>query len=76
MTATDQIKQALDYLDEEQKQALLVIIHTWKKDDDDTYDENGEVIVDEFYQKMLDNIDPDDEGIAFTEAELREELGI
>lgn len=63
MSTADQIKKAVDHLDEQQKQVLLLIIHSWNLGDDDSYDEEGNVIVDEFYQKMIDEIDPDDEGV-------------
>lgn len=76
MTTADKIKQELDHLDEPQLQTILMMIHTWNNPLEDKYDENGHVIVDAFYQSLLDGIDEDDEGIEYTEEELRKELGL
>ena len=38
--------------------------------------ENGEVVVDEFYQNMLHQIDPHDKGEKYSKEELLKELGI
>lgn len=50
MSTADQIKKAVDHLDEEQRQALLFIIHTWQKNDLDI----EEVDPDEFDLKMYE----------------------
>lgn len=50
MSTADQIKKAVDHLNEEQRQALLVIIHTWQKNDLDI----EEVEPDEFDLKMYE----------------------
>lgn len=38
--------------------------------------ENGEVVVDEFYQNMIYQIDPNDTGEKYSKEELLKELGI
>ena len=38
--------------------------------------ENGEVVVDEFYQNMIYQIDPNDKGEKYSKEELLKELGI
>ena len=38
--------------------------------------ENGEVVVDEFYQNMIHQIDPNDKGEKYSKEELLKELGI
>ena len=38
--------------------------------------ENGEVVVDEFYQNMIRQIDPNDKGEKYSKEELLKELGI
>ena len=38
--------------------------------------ENGEVVVDEFYQNMIYQIDSHDEGEKYSKEELLKELGI
>lgn len=38
--------------------------------------ENGEVVVDEFYQNMIYQIDPNDKGEKYFKEELLKELGI
>ena len=43
---------------------------------DEMINENGEVVVDEFYQNMLHQIDPHDKGEKYSKEELLKELGI
>ena len=38
--------------------------------------ENGEVVVDEFYQNMIHQIDPKNKGEKYSKEELLKELGI
>ena len=38
--------------------------------------ENGEVVVDEFYQNMIHQIDPNGKGEKYSKEELLKELGI
>ena len=38
--------------------------------------ENGEVVVDEFYQNMIHQIDPNDKGEKYSKEELLKDLGI
>ncbi len=38
--------------------------------------ENGEVVVDEFYQNMIHQIDPNNKGEKYSKEELLKELGI
>ena len=43
---------------------------------DEMINENGEVVVDEFYQNMIHQIDPNDKGEKYSKEELLKELGI
>lgn len=43
---------------------------------DEMINENGEVVVDEFYQNMIYQIDPNDKGEKYSKEELLKELGI
>ena len=43
---------------------------------DEMINENGEVVVDEFYQNMIHQIDPNDKGENYSKEELLKELGI
>ena len=43
---------------------------------DEIINENGEVVVDEFYQNMIYQIDPNDKGEKYSKEELLKELGI
>ena len=43
---------------------------------DEMINENGEVVVDEFYQNMIHQIDPNDKGEKHSKEELLKELGI
>lgn len=64
MSAIEQLKELVNHLNEEEAAAILRLYYTIaKKYDEDLVDENGEVIVDDFYQTMIDNIDTDDPGL-------------
>lgn len=43
---------------------------------DEMINENGEVVVDEFYQNMIYQIDPNDKVEKYSKEELLKELGI
>lgn len=43
---------------------------------DEMINENGEVVVDEFYQNMIHQIVPNDKGKKYSKEELLKELGI
>ena len=43
---------------------------------DEMINENGEVVVDEFYQNMIHKIDHNDKGEKYSKEELLKELGI
>ena len=43
---------------------------------DEMIHENGEVVVDEFYQNMIHQIVPNDKGEKYSKEELLKELGI
>ena len=43
---------------------------------DEMINENGEVVVDEFYQNMIHQIDSNDKGEKYSKEELLKELGI
>ena len=43
---------------------------------DELINENGEVVVDEYYQNMIHQIDSNDKGEKYSKEELLKELGI
>lgn len=55
---------------------VLSIITDFPEIPDEMIHENGEVVVDEFYQNMIHQIDPHDEGEKYSKEELLKELGI
>ena len=55
---------------------VLSIITDFPEISDEMINEDGEVVVDEFYQNMIHQIDPYDEGEKYSKEELLKELGI
>ncbi len=77
MTAKETLTAITKHLNEEQVSVLLRYIYTvFPEISDEMINENGEVVVDEFYQNMLYQIDPHDKGEKYSKEELLKELGI
>ena len=77
MTAKETLTAITKHLNEEQVSVLLRYIYTvFPEISDEMINENGEVVVDEFYQNMIKQIDPHDEGEKYSKEELLKELGI
>ena len=55
---------------------VLSIITDFPEFSDEMINKDGEVVVDEFYQNMINQIDPHDEGEKYSKEELLKELGI
>lgn len=55
---------------------VLSAMKDFPKISDEIINENGEVVVDEFYQNMIHQIDPNDKGEKYSKEELLKELGI
>ncbi|EOH74128.1 MULTISPECIES: hypothetical protein [Enterococcus] len=72
----EELSYAIQNLDEEATEIVLQLVYKLINDKDDLIDENGEVVVDEFYKKLLANIDQEDDGQTFTYDEIKKELGI
>ena len=77
MTAKETLTAITKHLNEEQVSVLLRYIYTvFPEISDEMINENGEVVVDEFYQNMIHQIDSHDEGEKYSKEELLKELGI
>ena len=55
---------------------VLSIITDFPEFSDEMINKDGEVVVDEFYQNMIHQIDSHDEGEKYSKEELLKELGI
>ena len=55
---------------------VLSAMNVFPEISDEMINENGEVVVDEFYQNMFHQIDPNDKGEKYSKEELLKELGI
>ena len=55
---------------------VLSIITDFPEFSDEMINKDDEVVVDEFYQNMIHQIDPHDEGEKYSKEELLKELGI
>ena len=63
MTAKETLTAITKHLNEEQVSVLLRYIYTvFPEISDEMINENGEVVVDEFYQNMIHQIVPNDKG--------------
>ena len=58
-----------------EKEVLFISID-FPEISDEMINENGEVVVDEFYQNMIHQIDSNDKGEKYSKEELLKELGI
>ena len=55
---------------------VLSTITDFPEFSDEMINKDGEVVIDEFYQNMIHQIDPHDEGEKYSKEELLKELGI
>ena len=77
MTAKETLTAITKHLNEEQVSVLLRYIYTvFPEISDEMINENGEVVVDEFYQNMIHQIDLNDKGEKYSKEEFLKELGI
>lgn len=68
MTKKDQLANVVAELDE--RETELVLRYIYQLRNDDLINEDGEVIVDSFYKNLLEDIDPNEAAVAYTEEEI------
>lgn len=68
MTKKEQLANVVAELDE--RETELVLRYIYQLRNDDLINEDGEVIVDSFYKKLLEDIDPNEAAVAYTEEEV------
>lgn len=74
-TKQEELSYAIKNLDDEATEIVLQLVYKLTNEND-LINEDGEVIVDDFYKKLLSDIDETDNGQDFTYEELKKELGI
>lgn len=74
-TKQAELSYAIKNLDDEATEIVLQLVYKLSNGND-LINEDGEVIVDDFYKKLLSSIDETDSGQDFTYEELKKELGI
>ncbi|AFM69535.1 hypothetical protein ACJZQ5_002112 [Enterococcus hirae] len=74
-TKQEELSYAIKNLDDEATEIVLQLVYKLSNGND-LINEDGEVIVDDFYKKLLSSIDETDSGQDFTYEELKKELGI
>lgn len=68
MTKKEQLANVVAALDE--RETELVLRYIYQLRNDDLINEDGEVIVDSFYKNLLEDIDPNEAAVAYTEEEV------
>lgn len=68
MTKKEQLANVVAELDE--RETELVLRYIYQLRNDDLINEDGEVIVDSFYKNLLEDIDPNEAAVAYTEEEV------
>lgn len=68
MTKKEQLANVVAALDE--RETELVLRYIYQLRNDDLINEDGEVIVDSFYKNLLEDIDPNEAAVAYTEEEI------
>ena len=68
MTKKEQLANVVAELDERETELVLQYIYQLRNDD--LINEDGEVIVDSFYKNLLEDIDPNEAAVAYTEEEI------
>ena len=74
MTKKEQLANVVAALDE--REIELVLRYIYQLRNDDLINEDGEVIVDSFYKNLLEDIDPNEAAVAYTEEEIKKLMGI
>lgn len=74
-TKQEELSYAIKNLDDEATEIVLQLVYKLTNEND-LINEDGKVIVDDFYKKLLSDIDETDNGQDFTYEELKKELGI
>ena len=68
MAKKEQLANVVAELDE--RETELVLRYIYQLRNDDLINEDGEVIVDSFYKNLLEDIDPNEAAVAYTEEEI------
>lgn len=68
MSKKEQLANVVAELDE--RETELVLRYIYQLRNDDLINEDGEVIVDSFYKNLLEDIDPNEAAVAYTEEEI------
>lgn len=68
MTKKEQLANVVAELDERETELVLRYIYQLRIED--LINEDGEVIVDSFYKNLLEDIDPNEAAVAYTEEEI------
>lgn len=68
MTKKEQLANVVAELDE--RETELVLRYIYQLRNDDLINEDGEVIVDSFYKNLLEDINPNETAVAYTEEEV------
>ena len=68
MTKKEQLANVVAELDE--RETELVLRYIYQLRNEDLINEDGEVIVDSFYKDLLEDIDPNEAAVAYTEEEI------
>ena len=68
MTKKEQLANVVAALDE--REIELVLRYIYQLRNEELINENGEVIIDSFYKNLLEDIDPNEAAVAYTEEEI------
>ncbi|MEQ3467511.1 hypothetical protein ABM135_08790 [Enterococcus cecorum] len=68
MTKKEQLANVVAALDE--RETELVLRYIYQLRNEDLINEDGEVIIDSFYKNLLEDIDPNEAAVAYTEEEI------
>lgn len=68
MTKKEQLANVVVALDE--RETELVLRYIYQLRNEDLINEYGEVIIDSFYKNLLEDIDPNEAAVAYTEEEI------
>lgn len=68
MTKKEQLANVVAALDE--RETELVLRYIYQLRNEDLINEDGEVIIDSFYKNLLEDIDPNEAAVAYTEEEV------
>lgn len=68
MTKKEQLANVVAALDE--RETELVLRYIYQLRNEDLINEDGEVIIDSFYKNLLEDINPNEAAVAYTEEEI------